>query len=144
MLQPGGERRLVPEVARQVHDPHARVGVGDAVEELGRAVGRAVVDEHQLERIVGDRGDRAGDELLDQLLLVVDRRDDAEQRGGAQCVWSGMIVSPVGVGADTASSSISAERPKPQLELSFILCTHAFRDDEPQARSPGVALPPGG
>ena len=84
MLEARGERRLVAEVARQVDHAHARVGVGDAVEQLGRAVGGAVVDEHQLERVVGDRGDRAGDELLDQLLLVVDGRHDAEQGGGAR------------------------------------------------------------
>ena len=83
VLQSGGERRLVAKVAGQVHDAHARVGVGDPVEDLRRAVGRAVVDEHQLERVVGHGGDRAGDELLDQLLLVVDGRDDAEQGGGA-------------------------------------------------------------
>ena len=37
VLQPGGERGLVTEVARQVHDPHARVLRGDPIEQLGRA-----------------------------------------------------------------------------------------------------------
>jgi hypothetical protein len=62
---------------------HARVGRGDAVEQLGRGVGGAVVDEHQLDLVVGDGGERARDELLDELLLVVDGRDDAQQRWGA-------------------------------------------------------------
>ncbi len=56
VLEAGGERGLVAEVAREVHDAHARVGRGDAVEQLGRAVGAAVVDEDQLELEVGDRG----------------------------------------------------------------------------------------
>ncbi len=94
VLQAGGERGLVAEVARQVDDAHARVGRGHAVEQLGRAVGAAVVDEHQLELVVGDRGARARDELLDQLLLVVDGRHHAEQRGGAKwCIRHGRCLS---------------------------------------------------
>ena len=64
-------------------DTYARIGGGDPVEQLGRAVGGAVVDEHQLEVEVGDGRDGARDELLDELLLVEDGGDDDEEGGGA-------------------------------------------------------------
>jgi hypothetical protein len=67
-----------------VHDAHARVAGGHAIEQLGRAIGAAVVDEHELELVVGDRCAGAGDEVLDELLLVEDGRDHAEQGGGAK------------------------------------------------------------
>ena len=49
VLQAGGERGLVAEVAGEMDHAHARVGGGELVEQLGRAVGGAVVDEHELE-----------------------------------------------------------------------------------------------
>ena len=79
VVEAGGQRRLVAEVARQVDDAHARVGGRDAVERLRRAVGRAVVDEHELEREPVERAADARVELVDRRLLVVDRCDDAQQ-----------------------------------------------------------------
>ena len=60
-----------------MNDAYARVGGSQTVEQRGRRVGAAVVDEHQLEGVVGDG--RAGtlDERLDELLLVVDGGYDA-------------------------------------------------------------------
>ena len=81
VLEPGGERRLVAEVAREVDDADARVGAGEAVEQLPRAVRAAVVDEHELVLEVRDRGRGALDELLHELLLVVHGRHDAQQPG---------------------------------------------------------------
>ncbi len=85
VLEPRGERRLVAEVAREMDHPHAGVVGGEPVEQLGRGVGAAVVDEHELERVVGDRRAGALDERLDELLLVVDGGDDAQQGGDARC-----------------------------------------------------------
>ena len=90
VLEAGGQRRLVAEVAREVHDAHARVGGGEPVEDLGRAVGAAVVDDDQLEVEARDGRGRAREEHLDELLLVVDRRDHAQQGGGARlCIRHG-------------------------------------------------------
>ncbi len=77
VLQAGRERGLVAEVSREMNDSYARVGGGQAVEQRGRRVGAAVVDEHQLERVVGDGSAGALDERLDELLLVVDGGYDA-------------------------------------------------------------------
>ena len=84
MVQAGGQRGLVAEVARQVDDPHARIARGQPLEHQRRAVGGAVVDQHQLERQALERGADAGVELLDRPLLVVDRRDDADQLENAR------------------------------------------------------------
>ena len=73
-----------PKLRERWIDAHARVGGGEAVEQLGGAVGAAVVDEDQLVVEARERGRCARDEVLDELLLVVDRRADAEQRGGPQ------------------------------------------------------------
>ncbi len=111
------------EVPRQVDDAHARVCRCDPVEQLGCAVGAAVVDEHQLELVVGDRGACARDELLDQLLLVVDRCDYAEQGGSAE--WCFRHVVALGVKLVSVIALMFDERPKPALKLSFILCMDA-------------------
>jgi hypothetical protein len=63
---------------------HARIGGGDLIEQLRRAVGGAVVDEHQLEVQPGYGRAGTRDELLDELLLVVDGSHDAEQGGCAK------------------------------------------------------------
>ena len=83
VLEAGGERGLVAEVAREVDHPHAGVLGGHAIQQLGGGVGGAVVDEQQLEGVVRDGGARAAHEALDELLLVVDGGDYAEQGGGA-------------------------------------------------------------
>ena len=79
VVEPRGQRRLVAEVARQLHDTHARVTVGEALEQHRRAVAGAVVDQHELEPQPLERRADARVELLDRLLLVVDRRHDADQ-----------------------------------------------------------------
>ena len=84
VLESGGERGLVAEVAREVDHAHAAVGGGDAVEQSGRGIVAAVVDDHELELVVGGGGARARDEFLHELLLVVDGRHDAQQRGRAK------------------------------------------------------------
>ena len=81
VLQAGADRRLVAEVARERDDLHARVLRRERAQLLERRVARAVVDEHELERDLAERGDRAAVERLDVVLLVVQRRDDAEQSG---------------------------------------------------------------
>ena len=78
VVEAGGERRLVPEVARQVDDADARVGPGEAIEQHRRTVARAVVDQHQLEWEPLERRAHARVELLDRRLLVVDGGDDAD------------------------------------------------------------------
>ena len=85
MLEAGGECGLVAEVAREVDHADARIGGGESVEQLGRAVGRAVVDEHELEVQSSDGRAGARDEFLDELLLVIDGGDDREERVGAGC-----------------------------------------------------------
>ena len=120
VLEARRERGLVAEVARQVDHPHARVPVGDAVEDLGAGVGAAVVDEHQLVLEVGDGRTGAVHELLDELLLVVDGGHHAQQRGGPE--WS---VGHLGLGrravCRTDLMTILGQNPKPRLNLSFIL-----------------------
>ena len=80
VVESGGQRRLVPEVARQEDDPHAGIVVGEPLERRRRAVARAVVDEHELELQPLERRAHPRVELVDRRLLVVDGRDDAEQR----------------------------------------------------------------
>ncbi len=84
MLKAGRQGRLMTEVARQMDDAHPGVGAGDPVEQLRRAVLGAVVDQHQLEVVVGNGRRGPGDELLDELLLVVDGSDYAQQGRGAK------------------------------------------------------------
>jgi hypothetical protein len=81
VLEPGRDRRLVAEVARQVDHLHARVGLGEAVEQLGRAVAARVVHEHELEALAAERRPHAVVEDLNGLLLVEHRRHDAHEPG---------------------------------------------------------------
>src|SRR5205823_5378188 len=75
---------LVARVAGAVHPAPPPVFVGNLIQKLGRAVGTAVVDQHQLEVVTCHRRARARYEVADQLLLVEDGRHDAEQRGPAR------------------------------------------------------------
>jgi hypothetical protein len=81
VLQPGAERRLVAEVAGEHDDLDPLVGGGELAEQLAGRVLGAVVDEHQLELDAAERGDGPRVERADGVLLVVHRRDDAQQSG---------------------------------------------------------------
>jgi hypothetical protein len=78
MFQPRGERCLVTEVSRQVHDLHARVAVREPIQQLARPVVARVVRDHDLEREPVEYGCHATIELLDEARLVVHRSHDAE------------------------------------------------------------------
>ena len=84
VVDAGGERGLLAEVARQVDHPDAAVARA-AVEQVGeRVVARAVVHEHDLEAQAGaleERLDRRQEDV-DQLLLVEHRHDQRQQRIG--------------------------------------------------------------
>ena len=79
VVEAGGDRELVAERAREVQHAHAGVGGRDPVEDLGRPVGRAVVDDDELEREAVQRRDDTRAELAGEPLLVEHRRDDAEE-----------------------------------------------------------------
>jgi hypothetical protein len=86
VLETGGQRRLVAEVARQVHDAQPRVALGESIEDLGRAIGRAIVDDDQLILECRERAGRARVELLDKIFLVVDRSAYAQQADCARWI----------------------------------------------------------
>ena len=123
VLEARRQRRLVSEVARQVNHAHARVLVGELIEDLGAAIGAAVVDEHELEVIVGSRRAGALNERLDELLRVVYGRDDTQEGGRAEgCLRHRRHGS---LGVLRASNSILRDRPKLGMNLSFILSSDA-------------------
>jgi hypothetical protein len=67
-----------PAGVRDVLDPHVPVAPGQLVQARGRAVGRAVVDEDQLEVLRGQRlPEQGGDQIVDVGARVVDRDDHA-------------------------------------------------------------------
>jgi hypothetical protein len=77
------KRRLVAEVARQVqHGDPVGMAIVEPVEDLRRAVGRAVVHEndHAGERKKIDRLEQRADEAFDALHLIVHGRNDGEAR----------------------------------------------------------------
>ena len=78
-VEPGGQRGLVAERAREVHDAQPGILGRQLVEQLRRPVGRAVVDDDQLIRDPGERRADPPVELAGDLPLVEHRRDDAEQ-----------------------------------------------------------------
>ena len=107
----GLERDGLPEVAAQVHDDDVRRLVVELGEHAGAAVGRAVVDEDHLERLVPgfECGGDLPVELLQRVLLVEERDDD---RDHARRVQRGEVgVSPVGGVLDAATAS--PRRPDP-------------------------------
>jgi hypothetical protein len=58
---------------------HARVALGQRVEQLGRVVGRGVVDRHELDVGEARAEDRLG-ALLEMGLLAMDGQDEAQAR----------------------------------------------------------------
>src|SRR5439155_10674814 len=80
-------RRLMADVAAQMHDDDVRVAGLQLVEQVGGGVAAAVVDEHEL---IGqfERAQRLGQaaiQLFDVFLLVEERHDDADFGYGAMC-----------------------------------------------------------
>ena len=73
MVETGGQRGLMAEVARQLNQAHAGIVRGELAELGLGAVGRAVIDEHELELEPVERAAHARVELLDRGLLVVHR-----------------------------------------------------------------------
>ncbi len=78
--QPRVHRRMLSEVALEAHRPNARIGAVQTLERRKGPVGRAVVDEDQLERARPriERGDRAAVQLVERAGLVVDGDDDGK------------------------------------------------------------------
>jgi hypothetical protein len=79
VVEPGGDRRLVAEVAGEGDDPDPRVLPREPLQQLRRAVGGAVVDEDQLEGKALERGNHAAVELVERLDFVEDGRGNAQQ-----------------------------------------------------------------
>ena len=95
-VEPGGESRLVAEVAREAEQPQLRVACGELEQPRPGAVGRAVVDEDDLVR-TAERRERRGEpsmELGERRLLVEDGRDDGEH-GPHSCTASPKSRYPV-------------------------------------------------
>src|SRR6266508_6975811 len=85
---------VLAEVALEAHGAYPRIGGVEALERRERAVGRAIVDEDQLEgpRPRLERGDAAAVELLDRPGLVVDGDDDRDVRGRQfELGWSAFL-----------------------------------------------------
>jgi hypothetical protein len=101
VIDTGAQRHLVAEVAREVDDADAVVAGHDALEELERAVGAAIVDVDDLEvevRQTVEGRAQAAMELLDPGFLLVHGRDDGDQRtirGHAHSVSDGTVAAPV-------------------------------------------------
>jgi len=75
-----------PQLARPVHDANVLVLCRDAVGQIARAVGRVVVDDHQVRLGVGrtHRVDEAGQVVL----LVVSRGDDEGSGQGERSFYT--------------------------------------------------------
>ena len=75
VVEPGGERELVAEVAREADELDARVALVERAHQLEAPVGAAVVHEHHLGRPVEglEHGNEPPVELLQRLALVEDR-----------------------------------------------------------------------
>src|SRR5207302_9630455 len=82
--QAGVHGRVLAEVAFEPHRAHAWVTTVETLQHGERPVGRAVVDEDQLEGAEPglERGERAAVELLERVGFVVKRDDDRYVRGG--------------------------------------------------------------
>ena len=79
-VEPGAERRGLAEVPAEPHAAHPRVGLGQHTDLLPRAVGGAVVDEHDVEVISPGLRDgvELGMELCEALVLVECGDDDGK------------------------------------------------------------------
>ena len=84
MVERGGERGLMPEVAREHDHHHARVASRGGLEQRQRVVAAAVVHEQELVRPARRRiehGQHALEERRDHLGFVVDRHGDRHAAG---------------------------------------------------------------
>ena len=81
LREAGPQRRALALVALVVEDAH--VIALDPVHDLARAIGRGVV--HDDDFLAVRRGLDLPDDLGDEVLLVVNRDDDREQRAGILC-----------------------------------------------------------
>src|SRR3954451_20109409 len=79
VLEPGGQRRLVAEVAGEADDLHPRVARRGGRHRVAGAVLRTVVDEDQLVVEVAERVVDAPGERGDRVLLLIHRGHHAEQ-----------------------------------------------------------------
>ena len=75
IFEPGEQRGFFAEVTREVDQHHAAIGQGDSPGMLGGAVGTAVVDKHDLKRLLVQRGllPHAAVKHAQRLLLVIHR-----------------------------------------------------------------------
>jgi hypothetical protein len=79
-VKPRAQRRGLPEIPPEPQPPHAGVGLGDLADLLPRRIGRAVVDEDDVEVIPAEPRHlvQLGVELR-QALVLVERGDDDRQ-----------------------------------------------------------------
>jgi hypothetical protein len=83
VLEPGADRHLMPEVARQPDDLQAGVAAVCLAQRLERPIGAAVVDQNRFpgaDAGAVQRPRQSLDELWHDLLLVVNRHHDREPR----------------------------------------------------------------
>ena len=82
VVDAGGERRLLPEVPRQVQDAARGMALRDVEHPVERRVGQSVVDEHDLveKPLGGEDGLQPGVQRANRVLLVVGRDDDRDER----------------------------------------------------------------
>ena len=88
-VEPGAQRRRLAKIAAKADAHHARIALGELLDDLPGAVGRAVVDDHDLQLVAAHRGQLAqlAVELFERPGFVEDGNDDADH--GAAAVKSG-------------------------------------------------------
>ena len=89
MVEGGHQRRRLAEIAPEMHDLEALVGRGDPVEHLGRAVGGAVIGQHDLP-IMAELLQRPGQMLMQgrEIVGLVQHGDqDGELGDGGGAVF---------------------------------------------------------
>ena len=89
-----GDGHLVAKVPREAGDAEVRVALGQALENLQRAVGAAVVDQHDFVVVLGGQAGQHGLDasvkLLDQFFFAIDRRHQRNQRRAGRRTGPGM------------------------------------------------------